>query len=64
MGKHNGGTGMHARKVMLIVGAIAAMLVNARTLVCFGYLARRRLRISMTTSLYDARSFIGNAGMH
>jgi hypothetical protein len=47
---------MHARKVILIVGAIAAMLVNARTLVCFDHFVRRRLRISMTTGLYDARA--------
>jgi tungstate transport system substrate-binding protein len=44
---------MQAWKVMLIVGAIAAILVIAGTIVYFDYFARRRLRISTTTSLYD-----------
>jgi tungstate transport system substrate-binding protein len=44
---------MKTWKVMLLVAALATIVVIAGTLIYLDYFARRRLRISTTTSLYD-----------
>ena len=44
---------MQAWQKLLIVAALATMIVVASTIVYFNYLAKRRLFISTTTSLYD-----------
>jgi tungstate transport system substrate-binding protein len=49
----NGGKKMKAWQKILIVAALATIVVIAGTIVYFDFFARRRLRISTTTSLYD-----------
>jgi tungstate transport system substrate-binding protein len=44
---------MKAWKIMLMVATLATIVVTGGTLAYFDYFARRRLRISTTTSLYD-----------
>jgi tungstate transport system substrate-binding protein len=44
---------MKAWQTILIVAALATIVVIAGTLIYFDFFARRRLRISTTTSLYD-----------
>jgi len=44
---------MKAWKIMLMVATLAPIVVIGGTLAYFDYFARRRLRISTTTSLYD-----------
>lgn len=44
---------MNAWKIMLMVATLATIVVIGGTLAYFDYFARRRLRISTTTSLYD-----------
>jgi len=53
MQNHNGEERMKAWQKILIVAVLATIVVIAGTLVYFDYFARRRLRISTTTSLYD-----------
>jgi len=52
MTKHNGEK-MNAWQTMLIVAAIATILVVAGTIAYLQYFAKKRLKISTTTSLYD-----------
>jgi tungstate transport system substrate-binding protein len=49
----NGGGKLKAWQKILIAAALATVIVIAGTIVYFDYFARRRLRISTTTSLYD-----------